>query len=677
MTNKKIWASRFIDIVVLLVASLLVYLPNLGRLGYYRDDWYYAYDGYTGGASVFIDMFSSDRPARGLFFEMYYLLFGAHTLPYNIGALLWRLLAAIGIWWLFSLIWPKKRLVAILAAVFLLVYPGFLLWVSGIEQQPIIASLCLQIFSIVLTLKAIQADQKTVKIFCAAGAIGLGWVYLALVDYAIGIEVFRYLLVFLLVSREQNSTTVLKKVRETLRNVWFYLVIPVGFVLWKTLIFQNERKATDIGLQLGLVISSPKQTIALWLTHLLQGTVNVSFLAWGTPFYNTFKIGLQDTLIGLGLAGMVIALVLLSQHLPDLREEDNGTEMQWQHEAVWTGLLGVAAGVLPVVLANRRVVFESFSHYALPASLPAAIFLTGLIWTLASTRTRMLVVSILVALATLTHYQVSTLAAEEEEVIRQFWWQVAWRAPGIRTGTTLAVKYPGVEFGEESDIVSGPANFIYYPALQNHIPVKYQLSALSMTDDNVREVLTGSETKQLQYRSHRIDINFKNVLVLSQPSKSSCVHAIDARRPELSTVEDDQIMILAPYSKIENVLTDDPHPRPLGFIFGAEPPHEWCYFYEKAELALQQNDMTQVAQLAAEAMSLGLKPDDQVEWLPFIQAFAILGDADQVQAIAKEIKKQPFVLIQACRVMKGLPALGYSISPDMQKTAVVLFCSQR
>jgi hypothetical protein len=104
---------------------------------------------------------------------------------------------------------------------------------------------------------------------------------------------------------------------------------------------------------------------------------------------------------------------------------------------------------------------------------------------------------------------------------------------------------------------------------------------------------------------------------------------------------------------------------------------EWCYFYEKAELALQQNDMTQVAQLAAEAMSLGLKPDDQVEWLPFIQAFAILGDADQVQAIAKEIKKQPFVLIQACRVMKEATALGYSISPDMQKTAAVLFCSQR
>jgi len=32
-------------------------------------------------------------------------------------------------------------------------------------------------------------------------------------------------------------------------------------------------------------------------------------------------------------------------------------------------------------------------------------------------------------------------------------------------------------------------------------------------------------------------------------------------------------------------------------IFGKEPPHTWCYYYEKAELARQAGDWEQVAKL--------------------------------------------------------------------------------
>ena len=55
----------FLEIIFLIVISAVVFLPNIGRLTYFKDDWYYMYDGLIAGAKVFHPMFSIDRPARG------------------------------------------------------------------------------------------------------------------------------------------------------------------------------------------------------------------------------------------------------------------------------------------------------------------------------------------------------------------------------------------------------------------------------------------------------------------------------------------------------------------------------------------------------------------------------------------------------------------------------------
>ena len=76
LSSHKFEISRAIEIVLLLVVSGLTYLPNLLQATIYRDDWYYAMDRLIGGPGIFQAMFSIDRPARGPFFEAYYLLFG-------------------------------------------------------------------------------------------------------------------------------------------------------------------------------------------------------------------------------------------------------------------------------------------------------------------------------------------------------------------------------------------------------------------------------------------------------------------------------------------------------------------------------------------------------------------------------------------------------------------------
>jgi hypothetical protein len=60
--------------------------------------------------------------------------------------------------------------------------------------------------------------------------------------------------------------------------------------------------------------------------------------------------------------------------------------------------------------------------------------------------------------------------------------------------------------------------------------------------------------------------------------------------------------------------------------FSAEPTHEWCYFYEKAELARQGGNWAEILRLRWHAEQSGLAPVDPFEWLPFIEADARQGD---------------------------------------------------
>jgi hypothetical protein len=57
-------------------------------------------------------------------------------------------------------------------------------------------------------------------------------------------------------------------------------------------------------------------------------------------------------------------------------------------------------------------------------------------------------------------------------------------------------------------------------------------------------------------------------------------------------------------------------------LFGKEPPHDWCYYFQKADLMRQLGDWESVANLGDEAAQNGYKPADANEWIPFIQGYA-------------------------------------------------------
>ena len=619
-------------------------------------------------------MFRIDRPARGFFFEWYYAVFGPNPLPWHLGVFVWRALAAIGALWIFSLLWKENRKFNFIAALLFALYPGYFWWISAIEYQPMIASLALQVFSIAFTLKAIQSTKIVEKVSYGIASILTGWSYIALVDYAIGMEAFRFIAAYLLVAHDINDTF-WKRLLATVKAWAWTVVVPLGIIIWRIFFFTNERKATDIGGQLSVFFASPISVGIDWLLQIYNSVLSLSVHAWINQFPAFVQsMRLRDIVIGILLAVIVTLLVVFVERqikrLAESKDED-GEQVQGTKEALMLGGLGMVLGVMPVVMANRTVNISDFSHYGLPSSLAAAVFMAAIVEIISLPAVRKTVLYGTIAFASLAHFGIATNAVTEEKAIQEFWWQVSWRVPDIRPGTTLVIYYPLPGMGDGGAALMEAANVIYFPEFTGDEIVHYPLSGLTLNSENLPGILDGTQIVESGYRSHTYTFDYTNILVMSQPTLNSCVHVMNAAAPLISEYDPVDVSLVAPQSKIENVIVDAEPVTPPEYIYGKEPEQGWCRYFQAADLAAQTGDWERVAALGDEAIALSFAPEDRVEWLPFLKAYAIRGDAETLKQLSKRVIGERVIRLQACEMLNGIEQ---PLNDDVREVIDVSYC---
>jgi hypothetical protein len=674
--------SGWRGIFLLIFISALTFLPHVRELTYYRDDWYYIVDGFTGGANIFHTMFAIDRPARGYIFEWLFQLFGTQPLPYHLSTYFWRLLSGFAAWWLFRQLWHTQKQATFWMGLLFVLYPGYLWWVSGVEYQPMIMSVFFQCLSIALTIVAIQPRPRAIKIIAGLAAILTGWVYIFLVDYAAGMEAMRFLCIYVYILHTNEGMPLMKRMLTVLRKGWVFLIIPIGYLTWNLFLFQNQRSETDILSHINSLFSRPLYMSFNWLVNLFQSVANTAFFSWFVPFSQSFfTLRLKSMLPGV-LIGILV-LVCLSvlcfifkagkkpQPVTDASLPEKA--ICWQFEAFWIGLLGTVFGALPVVIANRTITFDAYSHYTLPASLSASIMIIGLVYMLRRPFIQRSMLLGLVFLAVLTHYSISVKALAEEQIVQKFWWQVSWRTSSMKPGTTLLANFADVYQGEDDDMVWGPANLIFAPHRDSSIPINYPITAIPQNYETTKKILSGGGT-DWNYRSHAGVIDYGKLLILSQPTSTSCVHIMDGRWPRLTMSDSDQTLILGKFSNIDSLILEGEQPQPMQDIFGEEPAHEWCYTYQKAEAALQQGNWDEIIRLEEEAEARDLRPNDRVEWMPFLQAAAYLGDEERMTGYSTIIYEDRFLRLNACQTLRAMDASTFPLTPDNRALSEELFC---
>lgn len=664
--------SNWIPFLLLLVISALVYLPFIQKIGLINDDWYLIFAGKAGGADIFSLVFSSDRPMRAFVMGPAYFLFGDNILLYHLSGYFFRFLSGVCAYWLFQMIWPKNKSANTWIAILFVIYPGFLSQTNPIDYQSQLFSLFLAILSIALTIKAILISGWK-KYILLLSAIVTGIFYLGLVEYFFGFELFRIISIYLLNKDIKKSFTQTSFIsfKQWLPSA----IIPAGFFFWRIILFESERKATDIGAQLQTISTNPLLN-GFWLAlALFQDTIKAAFLAWGVPLY-LFNTGLRvrDHLLSFGIAALIIALIVSGSKYLESDKEAETEENGWQTASIAAGLASVILSLFPVIFVNRRLIFEVYSRYALAASLGSAMLMVGLLYSISNKKIRHSALAFLVTIATLTHFHNGARAAEQTASFRDFWWQVSWRVPEFQPETTLAANYP-ITAIEEDYFVWGPANLIYNPASTDHQIIKPLIYAIVLNENNLLDIMQGGEIKPIERRGILTQPNLDKLLVLSQPTQFSCVHFMDGKNPIISAYEETDITSAANYSDIDLInVNAEAHTPPLS-IFGAEPEHGWCYYFQTASLASQRGNWDHAATLGNEAWNQGLRPADKSEWLIFLKAYTRLNQFDEVVKIAKDIKKDPFQKYQICK--KLTTEFGNSdTTPEMQKLLNTIFCEK-
>jgi hypothetical protein len=88
-------------------------------------------------------------------------------------------------------------------------------------------------------------------------------------------------------------------------------------------------------------------------------------------------------------------------------------------------------------------------------------------------------------------------------------------------------------------------------------------------------------------------------------------------------------------------------------LFAPEPARGWCYYYARAELARQIQDWEAIARLDAQAIAAGLSPSDPLEWLPFVEAGASLGEFEHAADRTRQaLAQQPFLRKPFCAALQ-------------------------
>lgn len=640
--------ATLLGIVTFFVVAALLYLPFATQVGYHDDDWFSMYAAKVAGPQIFRQFYVIEsRPARALVVIPLYLLFKGIPVYYAISAYFFRVMGAVTLWWLLLLIWPRNRKETFLVALFFLVYPGFLSQPTPVDFQSYLVGIWIGIFSLVMTVKGVFASNRRQRIFLWVGAVISGWFYLGQIEYYIGFEMVR---IFLILTIFLRTNTGLKQKVLTSFKVWLpYAMIPAAFLVWRLFLFENTRKATDLGLQLSQLSATPFHTLLTWFIYFLQDVANVTLIAWSVPLVQlAFNLDPRTSLIALGLSLSVLVLFFLCfPFIKNDADDRKSDDKNFITEALWLGLAWVVFGLVPIIVANRHIIFLEFSRYGLVSSGGAVLFLVAAIGMFSKEQVRRIVIALLLISASITHYANTIRFVKQNENMRSFWWQVSWRVPQFEPRTTIVARY-AIAPVKEPPYVWGPANLIYYTDAPQNGAIIPTISSILLDRDSAISILNRDRQYMDPYYLVTAYPNPRNIIVLTQPTPGSCVQIIDGNAPEYSRYENPLFVLIGPYSEMDRILTEEPAPDVPEEIFGSEPEHDWCFYYEKASLARQRGKWDEVLLLALESADKGLKPWDLIEWMPFLQAFAMQNDVKQVARIMDDMSSDEYIVRQAC-----------------------------
>ena len=626
--------------ITILFAAALSHLIFAPWLGYYWDEWLYIWDGVTQTHANLIYQLSWDRPAFALWHGFVYNFLTDHTLAWHVYFFALVVGSAWLLVWALRGLWPERRFATTAIGLLYAVYPGFMGYPFGHLFHTHYFALAMGILSVGATLRALQSHSQRRDVIYTVIAVLSGAICLFIYEIYISFEVLCLLLIVYVVWRVQGKTG--RRLVISVGRRWLpYLGMTAVFVLWRVFIFQSLRQSTDVGFIASLYQQDLLGQLSRVPGELARDVLETTLFAWFVPMHNTTLIALPTTTLVSVVVGAVGAIgVLLYGRKTYVALEDSlqPAKRMWAGDVTVIGFVTAIIALAPVVLAHMNLLLLDVSdRFTLTAVVPTAIFVVGLVFLVATPKARPWVISALVGMSVMTHFNNANYFRNVWNDEMTLWWQLYWRAPALKPETVLVVNVPQDSFFPSNTYeVWAPASLIYTPQSQ----VEPGIYGVRLTETVADQIVRGVDYDYSVQSSIHFTMDYDHALMLDSPTPTSCLRVVDGGRvQELRHNSPATLSQVAAYSHIEQVVTDSPPPTLDPAIFGTEPPHTWCYYFQKAELARQQGDWAQVAALGDTAREQGYRPQDASEWLVFIEGYGAVGRCEEARQLTANVVK--------------------------------------
>ena len=635
-----------VAIVLIVLIGLLTYLPGITKLGYYRDDWHVTWGGTFFGAAKIVDLHLTDRPLMGLIYALTFRLLGNNVLVWHIYVLILRILGGITVFFVLNKIWKAYTKINTIIAALFIVYPGFLqITTSSAYSNHLLGLLC-GFLAILFTLMAYEAKTPFRRILYLVLSMPLALICFGFMEWMMGIE---GILVFLVAVRIMQDTPFQRSWK------WLGKVVPwmlpgivtfTGFYIWRIFFFTSARSVTDVK-SLGLsYLSNTTEMLFRLLIEPVKGILNSLVFSWGVPFYQLssdvpLKIFLGALLFA--VLGIFLLYILILFNGKDGNQSDQHSNADLK-SMVFLGIFFILFSILPVIIANREIrLTNTFDRYTLLASFGVLLVIVPGAKLLFSPRKYPFFIMSLLAISMMTQLFNTYSFSQFWKVERALWWQLSWRAPDLERDTVILPSLPEEYQLAESYEVWGPANLIYHPD-----------DPLNLSGEiiNVQTLPWIRSGDQYGKTIRRVDVsmNFAKSLLVSLPGPDSCLHVYGKESQVVSEYDKPVVNYLVQFSSLDQILSDSPSATVPVNIFGKEPEHGWCYTYQKASLAYQQGDWETIIHLWDNSIANGVEPSDDVELLPFYEAYARSGRYEDATTLGVIIRENKAVAEQFCKM---------------------------
>jgi hypothetical protein len=376
---------------------------------------------------------------------------------------------------------------------------------------------------------------------------------------------------------------------------------------------------------------------------------------------NIIQLGLRTTIVTIIIILVITAITIW--YLWQNRQGSLDQRDQWS--IVIVGVIACLLGGVPWWLTGLppSLNFPN-DRFTLPFILGVSLILVGLLVLLPiRSWMKLVILGILIGFAVGSQFQIVNQFRRDWETQRRFFWQLAWRIPGLEHGTTLLVNdLPVIYYSDNS--LTAPVNLFWSPDNTTQ-EMAYLLSYPSRRLGNSIASLEPGIPIKVDYLAANFNGNTSNVVSIFY-DPPACLRVLDPALDSNNRMLSETMQAAAALSSTEWIHSEGPSAEDIlpKNLYSPEPHHVWCYYYEIADLARQQEKWEDVAYLGDIAYNLNDYPNDPSEHFPFIEGYAHTGNWSRAKELTKQSQSvTPLMTPLLCQLWQRIDAT----TPDGQE----------